>query len=263
MTDLNKNTIGTVPVALGNTTRGYDVVADSTAPITVTLLRIDEAIIHYFDEVILPSVQENGAFRKVPVLYGSPERWESVRKQGYLRDPQTTKLFAPLIMLRRSSVKRGDLQNPNNKYLHQTLDTGYNAKNVYDKFSVLNNIHPSKQIRQVIIPDYMDLSYDVVMWTEYEEQMNNLIEQVNVESDEYWGSRNNFKFKVQISEFTSRTELPTESERVVRVEFSMKVHAYLLPEHLVSNFKTASTNTTTFTPKKTILKETIKNLQNG
>jgi hypothetical protein len=264
MSDIKKEVVGAIPETLGNSERGYDVVqsSDDAAPITVTLMRIDEAIIHYFDEVILPSVSENDVVRKVPVLYGTPERWDSVRKQGFLRDPQTTKLFSPLIMLRRSSVKRGELQNPNNKYMHYTLDSGYNARNVYDKFAALNNIHPSKQIRQVVIPDYMDLTYEVAMWTEYEEQMNGLIEQVNVESDEYWGTRNNFKFKVQIDEFTSRTKLPAESERVVRVEFTMKVHAYLLPAHLIQNFKHASYNSTAFTPKKVILKETVKNLKN-
>lgn len=264
MTDIKKTTIGVVPDPLGNPTRGYDVVPpEDASPITITLMRIDEAILHYFDEVINPLVEENGVVRRVPVLYGNPERWDSVRKHGFLRDQQTTKLLAPLIVFRRSTVRRGDLQNPNNKYLHQTLDAGYNARNAYDKFAVLNNIHPSKQLRQVIIPDYMDLTYEVLMWTEYEEQMNKLVEQVNVESDEYWGNRNNFKFKVRIEEFTSRSELPAESERIVRVEFSMNVHAYLLPDHLVQNFKLASTNQTTFSPKKVVLRETIKNLQNG
>jgi hypothetical protein len=258
MTDLKKDTVGEIPEALGSAARGHDVAAESTDfPITVSLENIDAAIIHYFAHVINPTISENNALKRVQVIYGSPERWAFVRKDGFLRDPLTSKLLTPLIMIRRSAMSRGQLTNPVNKYLYETLDTGWNAKMAYDKFSIQNNIKPSRKMRQVVIPDYMDLEYEVLMWTEYQEQMNHLIEQVNVESDEYWGSRNNFKFRVQIQDFSPAQELPADSDRLVRTSVNLKVQGYLLPERMIKNFKTGATNNTQFTAKKVILKETI------
>ena len=40
----------------------------------VTLMDMDSAIISYFDEVIQPSVEDNGENVKVPIMYASPER---------------------------------------------------------------------------------------------------------------------------------------------------------------------------------------------
>jgi len=62
------------------------------------------------------------------------------------------------------------------------------------------------------------------------EQMNQVVENISFESDEFWGERNNYKFRTMISSFETLTELPNNSDRVVRTQFDMKVHAYLLPE---------------------------------
>ena len=59
---------------------------DRTKDISVTLEDIDSAIFFYFDNVIKPSVKENGEHIKVPVMYGSVERWKSILRDGFLRD---------------------------------------------------------------------------------------------------------------------------------------------------------------------------------
>ena len=59
---------------------------DTVKRFTVGLRDIDETIIYYFKEVIKPSVQQNGAKINVPILYGSPERWKSVQKDGFYRE---------------------------------------------------------------------------------------------------------------------------------------------------------------------------------
>lgn len=259
MSDLTTST-GQVPNELGNTNRGYDTVFEGQQ-LTITLEKINNAIMGYLKESIIPTVKDNGNAVVVPILYGDGERWAQVRKEGVLRDPQSDKLLTPLIMLRRVSAKPGKLNNPNNKYLHMVHDTGWNSRNVYDKFAVLNRITPSRKIRTVMIPDYMDIEYEVVMWTEYQEQMDQLIEQINVENYEFWGSRNNFKFRVNIDNgFQGQSELPPVQDRVVRTQFTMTIAAYLLPERAVKNFKLASTSQTSFTPKKIVLKEEIVNV---
>jgi len=55
---------------------------DKVKKFAVGLRDIDEAIFYYFNSVIKPSVIQNGNKKTVPVLYGSPERWAAVQKDG-------------------------------------------------------------------------------------------------------------------------------------------------------------------------------------
>jgi hypothetical protein len=259
MSDLKPDSIAAVPPVQGSTNRGNDVaVTSNDAPqITVTLETINGILMNYMRDTIQPMITENDMQKVVPIEYGSGERWQTIRQDGFLREPSTGKLLAPLIVVRRTAVKQGQLINPNNKYVYTTLATGWNVNNVYDQFAVLNRIRPAQQLRTVIVPDYMDLSYEIVMWTEYQSQMDTLIEQINVENYEFWGPRNNFKFRVSIDSFDSQNNLPATSERLVRTEFQMKVSAYLIPERYVKNFKLASTNQKAFSPKKIVIREEV------
>ena len=62
--------------------RGYQrsVKNDDVKQFSIGLRDIDETIIYYFNNVIKPSVLQNGKRINVPVLYGSPERWKAVQE---------------------------------------------------------------------------------------------------------------------------------------------------------------------------------------
>lgn len=234
--------------------RGLDTRIESTDvnPISITLQTIDESIINYFSDVVKPSITVGESIQRVPVLYGNAERWASFRKDGFLRAPSTDKALTPMIMIRRTSMEVARLSNPSNKYISTSYQVGWNARNPYDKFTASNRISPSKQFYTVMIPDYVDLSYDVVVWTEYEEQMSSLLGQIQVESDEYWGERNNFKFRVKIDSMENQTEINAAQDRIVRTTFSIQVGAYLIPERMVKDAKIISTNKKTYTAKKIV-----------
>ena len=59
---------------------------DDVKQFTVGLQDFDQAIIYYFNNVIRPSVIQNGTKLNVPFIYGSPEKWASVQKDGFYRD---------------------------------------------------------------------------------------------------------------------------------------------------------------------------------
>lgn len=254
MTDLPPYTADS-QVLQDPTNPGMDTKLESgdQTPIQVTLMSIDETIVNYLSDTIKPTVIDNETVRMVPVLYGTPERWSTFRKDGIIREPGSDKAQTPVVMLRRTSVERAPLTNPSNKYLETSWETGWNKRNAYDKFAVLNNIRPSRQFHAVIIPDYVTVTYDVVLWTEYEEQMSDLIGQIQVEGDEYWGTRNGYKFRVRIDGFDSQTELEASQDRVVRSVFQMKVSAYLVPERMIKNFRLSPTTRKAYTAKKMVV----------
>ena len=78
---------------------------DNVKPFSIGIQDIDEAVFYYFENVIQPSVLQNGQRLPVPVIYGSPEKWKSYQKDGYYRD-QNGKIMAPLIMFKRDSLEK-------------------------------------------------------------------------------------------------------------------------------------------------------------
>ena len=69
---------------------------DTNNVINITLEDHDEAILYYIKNVIKPTVEINGNQQEVPVIYGSPERWKSMQKDGFFRD-KNGKAFIPII----------------------------------------------------------------------------------------------------------------------------------------------------------------------
>tara|TARA_R110001592_G_scaffold1041_1_gene6093 strand:- start:1177 stop:2118 length:942 start_codon:yes stop_codon:yes gene_type:complete len=206
---------------------------DTTKPFSVGLKDLDEAVMYYINEVIKPTVMQNGAVLKVPLYYGSPERWVQVQKKGYLQDKKG-KIMMPLITFKRTSIEKVrnlsnklDANFPNNV---QLFEKKYSAKNEYDNFNILNNRVPKKDYYAVVIPDYMTLNYDFIISTYYVEQMNGLVEAINYASDSYWGDPQRFKFRATINSIATDTLLPASGERVVKSTFSMKLHGYVVPD---------------------------------
>lgn len=242
------------PESLLNNNRGYDNdLAEGPPEVVFNLELVDETILNYMIDVINPKVTKVDRSIPVPIMYANPERWKSVQEDGFVRDPKNDKLQAPLILVRRTKIARNDMTNPSNKYVYKTFTNQWNKRNVYDRFAVQNRITPSMQMRNVLIPDYVTISYDILMWTDYESQMNQLIEQINAENEEWWGNRNAYKFRTRIEDYDKKSELPPTGDRVVRTQFTLNVFAYLLPEQIIRNFKPSSTNDDIYTRKKTIV----------
>ena len=212
--------------------RADDVRQGDTPSIAVTLYTIDNTILQYLNSRIRPIVTQNGVQVKVPVLYGDPERWKSAQRDGVLRD-SIGKIQLPTIMIRRSGMKKSVINSPVNKYLDRTFETGWNRRTPYDQFSVKNKITPSREYIVTTVPDYYELTYRGIIWTEYMEQMNAVVENISFESDQYWGEINGYKFRSVIKSFEPLTELPSSADRVVRTQFDMTIYAYLLPESML------------------------------
>lgn len=206
---------------------------DEVKQLNVGLKDIDSAIVYYFENVIRPSVIQNGLKVNVPILYGSPERWASVQKDGYYRD-KNGKIQTPLIMFKRDSVTKdrslGNKMDANNPLHFGVFEKKYSKKNIYDQFGLLTNRIPVKELYGVIIPDYVNLVYSCVVFTEYVEQMNKIVESINFASDSYWGDPERFKFRASIDDYTTVTELVQGGDRTVKTNFTIKIGGYIVPD---------------------------------
>ena len=206
---------------------------DTYKDFTVGLQDIDTAIMFYFENVIQPFVFQNGERRAVPIIYGSPERWKSVQKDGFYWDKENA-IMLPLIVFKRNSVAKNrsltrkiDANHPN---IYSTFQKSYNTKNFYSNFNVLNNRVPTKQFIANVVPDYVDITYSVIIQTYYIEQLNKIVESINYASDAYWGDPERFKFKARVNSFNTVNELTQGEYRSVRSTFDINLFGYIVPD---------------------------------
>ena len=206
---------------------------DTVKNVEVGLLDVDASIMYYFNEVIKPSVIEQGEEVKVPLMYANPERWATIRKQGYLRDSKR-QLITPVIVFKRTSMsKRSEIAvdklDANDPKLFYSFEKKYSSQNRYNRFSTDQGILPQRELYNVAMPDYVTLNYECIIFTAYIEQMNKIIEKINWADGSYWGEPGKLKFQSNIESFEDSTEM-SEGERFIKTTFSLQLYGYLVPE---------------------------------
>lgn len=214
----------------------------------IKLYDIDTAINDHMVETVVPTLEIMSEPFKVPVLYGNAERWKSIQRDGYLRDPRG-QIQIPLIVFKRNGVEQwSGMEIPINRQLSYPTVGKYSAKHKYDLFSKMNGIEKPLVQYNVTIPDYVSLTYEVVMWTDFTEHMNTLVEAFQFAQDVYWGDKYGFKFKTKIDSFDTTSETAEGASRIVKTTFTLNVNAYLLPE----KFDNQPTTKKAFTIKKVV-----------
>tara|TARA_B100000925_G_scaffold215753_1_gene164973 strand:- start:674 stop:1549 length:876 start_codon:yes stop_codon:yes gene_type:complete len=226
--------------------------------ISIGLKDIDSAILYYLENVIKPTVTQNDRRLSVPIIYGSPERWKSMQADGFYRD-KNGKTMVPLVMFKRDSfVKNNTIGNKldgnkvnNLKY----FETGYSKRNVYDNFNVLQNQKRQKEYILGIIPDYIDITYSMSIFTDYVEQANEITEAVEFAARSYWGDPEKFMFRANIDTFNTPVLLENGSDRANRTTMNVLVNGYIIPSGI--NAAMAGPSPKSYNVTKTVFKETI------
>jgi len=228
---------------------------DKTKSVSVGLMDMDSAIFYYFENVIKPYIEENGEQVKVPIIYANPERWAALQKQGVIRD-QKRKVMAPVIAFRRTGFQKDttipvDKIDPMDPKLHLHYESQYTRENRYDKLTALRGLTPKKEIFSVAVPDYVELSYDFIVWTNFTDHMNHIVEKINWSEGSYWGDPGKFRFRTKIDSYTDASEYEGTT-RKIKTSFSLTLNGYLLPDE----YPPTAVNTEKFiTPKQIVLND--------
>jgi hypothetical protein len=208
---------------------------DTTKIINIGIEDHDKAIQYYFDNIIKPTVIQNGQRIVVPVVVSSAEKFKSVQADGFYRD-KNSKIMVPLIVYKRDTLEKnrelGNKLDGNRVNNIQTFEQKYSKRNVYDNFSLLNNTKEQVARSIVIVPDYVTITYSCIIFTNYIEQHNKLIEAIQFASDSYWGNQKEFTFKTRIDAFNTVTNLEQGEDRAVKSTFNIILNGYLIPDVL-------------------------------
>lgn len=230
---------------------------DTFKNVSITLEDIDSILYKFIDEKLNLQVVDNGELIKVPVIYGSPESWTAIKKGSSIRD-NNGKLQLPAFMFSRTSFTNNRELETFNRYLKYDVVSQYTEKNKYSRFDLLNNRTPVKQIYSVTLPKHITITYECLVWTDYIDQNNKLIEKINFAEKDYWGDPDRLKFRVTIDSFSTDVEKDNDNDRNVLTSFNLQVYAYILPEDMIPSMEgIKSTTDKKFTSKKLLVNEQV------
>ena len=231
---------------------------DKNKTISIGLKDIDSAILFYLENVIKPTITQNDRRLSVPIIYGSPERWKSMQADGFYRD-KNGKTMIPLLMFKRDSFTKnntiGNKLDGNKVNNLKYFETGYSKRNIYDNFNVLQNQKRQKEYILGIIPDYIDITYSMSIFTDYVEQANEITEAVEFADRSYWGDPERFMFRANIDTFNTPVLLENGSDRANRTTMNVLVNGYIIPSGI--NAAMAGPSPKSYNVTKTVFKETI------
>ena len=222
----------------------------------ITLKDIDTAMINHIKNVMKPAVKESNELIKVPILYGNEERWKAVRKRGALRDKNGS-ILMPLIVLRRTDVVFNDAmplsfdQDVTGEYIKVVRSKQWSKDNRYDRFAVQTGRQPVQETITTGMPDFVNCTYQIIMMTNYIEQMNYLTELFIEYENTYFGDEYSYKFlSVLEGGFSDAPEMTVDGERLIRTDFGMLLKGYVIPQF---------TNTTVTGKTSEIIRNTAPN----
>ena len=225
---------------------------------SIGLEDIDSAMVFYLENVIKPTVTLNNRQIKVPVIYGSPERWKSMQADGFYRD-RNGKTMVPLVMIKRENFTKnntlGNKLDGNKVNNIEYFETQYSQNNIYDNFNVLRNQKVEKSYILGVIPDYIDLNYTLSIFTDYTTQANEIIEGIEFAARSYWGDPERFLFRANIDTFNTPILLESGSDRANRSTMNVLVNGYLIPTGI--NAAMAGPNPKSYSVTRTVFKETV------
>jgi len=201
-----------------------------------TVYDIDYAIKWYIENEIQPQITADNNLIPVPVIFANGEKWDNVRRLGYLRDEKGM-LQSPIIMIKRNSVderasqKTLDVNRPqhNNVLIYRTK---YNEQNRYEDelFPIpTNNPTPTEKIYVIDIPKYVTIEYDMMLWCDFTTQLNDLVDQILPYGRFSWGNEAN-KFPTAFGSISFETVNTIGEDRLVRATIPLTVQGTLLSE---------------------------------
>jgi hypothetical protein len=204
---------------------------DDVKNVSVGIYDIDLAFKSFLETDVKPIIEENGKFIPVPVMYATAENWSSAQRDGFLKD-NNGKVQTPLISFKRNALdvntEISKLKVRTDEDSSQSFVRRYSNENRYDAFTQLTNQKPVTERYIVDRPDYVNLTYDVIIWCDFMEDLNKLVEQIIYFQGGTFGDR--YKFQIKGESYSFDTTNGVGEERIVRSNVSLTAKAYLVPE---------------------------------
>ncbi len=239
---------------------------EETSPVEVskyssTLEDIDFAVYNFFDVAMDLRTKTNKGFRKAPVIWSGSERAHNIKNDKIKRDA-VGQIILPVISIERGGVSKseksrsipyasvdpvGDLKGGFlrvNKIIKQDKTRNFANADAHRRKGQDNYplyYRGKKKNKKVVwetltipIPIYIDVEYKVVLRTEYQEQMNDLLTPIirssNAHRRIYLGYKTNMYEAFVSEDYNVENNISNyeTNERKYETTITMNVFGYLI-----------------------------------
>jgi hypothetical protein len=218
----------------------------------VTIETVDRAMRDYFAKKLAISVKTDTDRKKVPVIFSTGERWNLSRDDKQFRDENGTLILPIIAIIRREINKDKTLRGIGQEVKQFSITSEIHKKNSNLQAQVFNRkkrgfptIKPAETREYLTIPfpDFANVLYEVVIWAQYTQQMNEMLEKIfysyNIHESfvmpvEYDGDKpkgNSYYFVGHANDVFSADnnfEDFSEQERIIKYSNEITVPAYFI-----------------------------------
>lgn len=212
--------------------RANQIKMQKTLNSNLLLQDIDKLIMDYFNNVITPKITINDQIIDVPIMYGSPQKWNQAQSNQIIRDING-KVLSPVIVFKRQNVKRND-NIPLNKIhaRNPQLFYNYNQGIDYNRQKYQNNDIDRNKLQsytQIVIPEFLVLDYSFIVLTDYIQQSNEIIQTISYYANMYW-QNNICKFFVNMDDTFNVENNSNIEQRKILTSFNVSLNGFIIPK---------------------------------
>ena len=220
---------------------------------------VDFAVYKFLDEVMDIRTNTNKGFKKAPVIWSGSERAHNIKNDDIVRD-ESGMIVLPVISVERTSVKKDEksraipfskLDPVNdlkggfltiNRVIKQDKTRNFANADAHKRagqanFPLYKKVKNKKIVYETItipIPIYVTVGYDIVLRTEYQEQMNDMLTpfiRISNGHRRIFVQHNSNQYEAFLSEdyaLTNNISSYEADERKYETTISLEVYAYLI-----------------------------------
>lgn len=209
---------------------------------SITIYDVDYAVMYFLRNTIGLRVEQGGRMVDVPLIYGSGELWHQVQTYGYARD-KNGKTLAPYAVINRTGMtederfKRVDTnygapllqvyigQTDNTKTRPRDSRTFENQRDLHNR---TYNSNPAFDYYISVMPEFYVFEYELVLYANFMEQLNTMVQDIIVTSHFVWGD--SYKFRTVVGDVSFETLNSSDGERLAKASLTLTTDARLQNE---------------------------------
>ena len=203
-------------------------------PQKLLLEDIDLGLFNFIKDQNLSMRDEKGVNRKVPIVWASQELWAE-RKQNFAfqEDENGNEMSRPFMVIYRTGSKRGTSPKKYNIPAFNRSAVGNGVKKFkFAKVPIFDGTLKGYDIYKVPQPIYVDLEYELIFETHFQQQSNEFYEMLNLKA---FPDRQGY-MKINGYDIPSMKDDPSEnnttgeieSERVFQITVPITVYGKLV-----------------------------------
>lgn len=206
---------------------------DSVKVPEVNLFDVDYSVLFHLSQQLNIQINDNGRMIPIPVMFGNAEKWSQIRQYGFMRDNEK-KALAPVILINRGAITQderfpfldGNLFNPMTTFTPSVKVIPYKTMGMqYDREAGQYVTKPSYEYYVMDVPTYVKIQYELIIWTDLMEQMNNICHTILEADGHVWGDYN--KFRTLVLDVTPNNVNAPGDDRILKSTINLEVHGVL------------------------------------